>query len=128
MKSLLPITTIILVSMTTLLAEDISQKIENESFVYNQKIKILQEADKCIKNADSQVEYKECKSQEKEAKKALKSKRKNVSISEAKEKALSKIDKRITKLLSTKKCIEQADTKEELKACKKDKSKKSKKD
>lgn len=130
MKVLLSIATIVVVSVTSLLAQDISSKVEKESYSHNQRIQILEDADRCIKNAQNKDEYKQCEAKEKAARKSLKGELKNMSMSQAKEKILSRIDRRIKKLENAKECVKSAQSKEELKACKpkRDKGRKNKHD
>lgn len=130
MRVLLSIATMLAVSVTSILAQDISAKVEKESFSHNKRIEILQDADECIKNAQSKVEYKECEMKEKQARKSLKGEMKNMSISQAKEKILSRLDGRMAKLQAAKECVINAQTKEELKSCRpqRDKSKRKQRD
>ena len=130
MKVLLSTATIVAISVTSLLAQDISNKVEKESFSHNQRIEILKEADECIKNAQSKAQYRECELKEKESRKALKGKMKGMNLSEAKQRILSRLDSRMAKLQEAKECVTNAQTKDELRACKprKEKHRKQKRD
>ena len=118
MKTLVSIVTIVTMATTAVLAQDISNKVERESYSHNKRIQILQEADECIKNAKTKEEYKQCEKSEKKARKSLKGDMKGMNLSQAKERILSKIDERMARLQQSKECVENAQSKDELRACK----------
>ena len=118
MKTLVSIVTIVTMATTGVLAQDISNKVDRESYSHNKRIQILQDADECIKNAKTKEDYQQCERTEKQGRKALKGEMKNMNISQAKERILSKINERIARLQQSKDCVINAQSKDELRACK----------
>jgi len=116
MKKTISIIAIIALS-SSLFASNIDNKIEKESLSHNTRIQILQKADSCIKHAKNIEEYKKCENFEKQSRRDFRNKMKNMSFSEMKTKILSKINNRLGKLEKSKSCVENAQSKKELKSC-----------
>jgi erythromycin esterase-like protein len=84
-----------------------------ESYSHQERIKILQEADTCIRNAKTMEEYRACEKKEKEEREQLRQK----IFEMKKQELLNKLNSRPNIPQSIKDCVVNATNHEQLKAC-----------
>jgi len=96
----------------------VGRKVANESYSHQERIKILQEADTCIKTAKTKEEFRACEKKEQGARQGLHAK--------TKQNRLAEMNQRIDRMPEGKKkehmrnmsqCMASAKTKEEHKGC-----------
>lgn len=104
-----------------------AEKVANESYSHDKRIAILEDADRCIKSAQTEEAYKACENKEKEGRKAHKK--------EMKAKKLAQMDSRIAsmpegtkkeRMVSMRNCLTSAETRDDHKSCKQKYGKKGK--
>ena len=101
-------------------AANLEDKVAVESVSHKNRIAVLAEAEKCIQNAKTKEEYKQCEKMEKEGRK----KNKEELFEIRKANMIKKLDARILKIEETKRCIANAQNKEDVKNCRPKKVKK----
>lgn len=84
----------------------VNNKIEHESYSHNERIKILEKADICIKNAKTKDDFKQCEKAEKNSRKELRK-----SLFESRKKQM------IEKMETRKNCVTNASSPDDLKNC-----------